>query len=88
VEQKLTNTQIEYLRECKYICSFLYLIIFFLDYTTNTFPSGEEVKAIAKHWNIDDFYFHFNLGVSLFILMIRYVSIYIHVFRNGFLVDE
>ncbi len=71
MEQKLTNTQIEYLRECKYICSFLYLIIFFLDYTTNTFPSDEELTAIAKNWNIDDFHFHFNLGVSQFILMIR-----------------
>ncbi len=86
VERKLTNVQVQYLRQCKYICSSLYSIAFFLDYTMNKFPEKTELREIAKRWNCDNFDFYMDLEVSGFFLYLA--GIHIHIFRNGFLVGE
>ncbi|UJR09953.1 hypothetical protein I4U23_014176, partial [Adineta vaga] len=46
VQKKLTNEQLDYLREY---------------YTTNNVPSLDELEAVAIQWNIDDPYFVYDL---------------------------
>ncbi|CAF2217550.1 unnamed protein product [Rotaria magnacalcarata] len=61
VEQKLTDVQLQYLRQCKHIHSSRYAIVFFLDYTVNPFSNVTEVREIGKQWNSDSFDFNVNL---------------------------
>jgi hypothetical protein len=61
VEEKLTNEQLEYLRECKDICSIFILLnieLSKLDYSMNKFARPNEFEAIA---NIDHFNYFLNL---------------------------
>jgi len=71
VEQKLINAQLEYLRQCQYICSIFILLNIQLsfDYTMNNFLEDTQAREIAKQWNIDDFDFYIDLEVSKFLLI-------------------
>ena len=63
IERKLTNSQIEYLNQCK--CTryliFLEIQLYFLDYARNNNPPDEE---LANQWNKEDSTLFLNLDVS------------------------
>jgi hypothetical protein len=63
LEMKLTNEQLEYLRQCEYIYFILILVNIVLyesDYTLNQNPHRTQIKAIAKEWNIEDLKFCYD----------------------------
>jgi hypothetical protein len=78
LEKKLTNEQLEYLRQCEYKC---YVFIHFnrklfkLDYTMNESAGLTEIEEIAKQWNMDDFDFCHELCVSIFSLYLFDIEI-------------
>jgi hypothetical protein len=49
----------------------------------NKYASPDELKAIAKQWNIDDFKFYMSLEVSSLLGSKQYSHLFI--FRIGFL---
>ena len=65
-EAKLTNNQLQYLRQCKYT-SLLFIISyddrFDLVYAINSFPMIHELQALAKEMNEDTIYFLIDLDV-------------------------
>ncbi|CAF2394315.1 unnamed protein product [Rotaria sp. Silwood2] len=64
LEEKLTNEQLEYLRQCEYIYSIVILVnipLSNLVYTMKKYPTRNELQAIAKQWNIDDWEFYHDL---------------------------
>jgi len=90
VEAKLSNEQLEYLRQCKDICSVFLLLnieLSKLDYRTiNKYLRPDELQAIIKQWNLNDFDLFLDLDVSIFILVsIQYSQLF--TCRIGFLVD-
>jgi hypothetical protein len=61
--------QIEYLRECKFICSMFIrteVELSHLDYRMNNNPQNTVLEQIAKQWNTDYFSLFLNLSVSIF----------------------
>jgi hypothetical protein len=61
--------QIEYLHECKFICSMFIrskVELSYLDYRMNNNPAETELKQIAKQWNNDYFSLFLDLSVSIF----------------------
>jgi len=56
IERKLTNEQIEYLHQCKFIY-FVFILLnihLSLDYAINNYPEDAELEEIAKQWNNND----------------------------------
>ncbi len=89
IEGKLTNEQIEYLHECKFIWFVLISlrIHLSLDYSINNYPERAELKEIAKQWHKDDYRLLLNLQVSIVFMFCHY-SYFLSICRNGFFVVE
>ncbi len=90
MEKKLTNEQLQYLRQCKYkfyIFTLLSIKLIKLDYTMNKYPRWMEVEEIAKRWNIEDFDFNSILMVitnpdSLIFTSFLQFTVFIENFSN------
>jgi hypothetical protein len=68
VENKLTEEQLLYLRQCKYICSTkIYSVSNQLDYQINKTPRINELRAIGKELKNESFGFFLDLEVSSFV---------------------
>jgi hypothetical protein len=68
------NSSNIYVNVCVYISILFvfYIELLKLDYIIKRYPEWEEAEAIAKHWHIDDFDFHWELVVG--ILSLRLVD--------------
>lgn len=70
LEEKFVNEQIEYLRQCQYIYSIFIFVNIQLasefDHKMSKYVRVNELQAIAKQGNIDDFDFYFDFEVSRF----------------------